>query len=403
MGSPATLGAPTFDPYAASPATMSGTPFPPAYPGQTIPPGAVSPGGMFPMPTATTVPPAAGFPAASPYGTVAAPSAAFPTGYPVGAYPAGAVPQAAFPTATGVPGTYAVTGPQSMFPNGVVSPTGTDWVSQTYYGMRRAAVGIRGRYALVTSFDPDVNTVNSNDIDVSIPFAWRNFLGGTQPLYLVPSFGLHLWDGPNSSTGADLPGNTYDAFLDIGWNSDFNCAWGAELGARLGVFTDWDTFESESFRVMGQALGRMRLTPTSTLKLGVIYVNRNSVKLLPAGGILCQPTPQSRWDIYFPDPRVAHYMSSIGNNDLWWYFGATFGGGTWTITRADGDFDSFDLNDIRVVGGFEWGPREWMQSGRRLAFAEIGWVTNRKLKYRYTPGDDLDLTDAFMFRIGIGY
>jgi hypothetical protein len=284
-----------------------------------------------------------------------------------------------------------------------MSPTGTDYLSQAYYGAQRAAVGIRGRYTLVSAFDSDVNTLNSNEFDVSIPFAWKNFLGGTQPLYLVPSFGLHLWDGPNSSTGADMPGNTYDAFGDIGWNSDHNCVWGVELGARIGVFSDWNTWTDDSFRLMGQAIGRLRITPTSTLKFGVLYVNRVNIKVLPVGGIICQQSPMSRLDLYFPDPRYAHYLSTIGNMDTWWYIGATYGGGVWTIERADGSDDTVTLNDIRVVGGIEWGPREWMQNGRRLAFAEIGWVTDRQLIYQYSPNDDLELTDAFMFRIGIGY
>ncbi len=44
---------------------------------------------------------------------------------------------------------------------------------------------------------------------------------------------------------------------------------------------------------MGTGLGVIRLSPTTSLKLGVTYLDRNNIKILPAGGILWKPTPNS--------------------------------------------------------------------------------------------------------------
>ncbi len=48
-----------------------------------------------------------------------------------------------------------------------------------------------------------------NNTDVSLVFAFPNFLYWRTPLFVIPSFSLQLWDGPDGSTGADLPPSAY--------------------------------------------------------------------------------------------------------------------------------------------------------------------------------------------------
>lgn len=179
--------------------------------------------------------------------------------------------------------------------------------------------------------------------------------------------------------------------------------WGAELGVRVGVFSDFDAISSDSIRVLGKGLGRLRLTPTTSLRAGVLYVNRNQIKLLPAGGLLWQPNPQTRFDIYFPDPKLSAYLSSIGQHDMWWYLSGFFGGGTWTVRRTSGASEAVDINDIRLNLGLEWGQNEMIRQGRRIGFAEAGYVFNRHLRYQRSRDDDLALRDAFFIRVGVGY
>lgn len=262
--------------------------------------------------------------------------------------------------------------------------------------------GARFRHGYVHgNNDPDALMIN--DSDVSLAFAIPNFLFSTQPLYLLPSFSLHQWDGPHPPATADLPALAYSAFLDSGWQSDPSRILGAELGLRVGMFTDFDTANSDSLRVMGRGIGRVRITPRATLKAGVLYLDRNKVKLLPAGGLLWQPNPETRFDLFFPEPKLAHYLSTVGSTDTWWYVGGYYGGGAWTITRADNSTDSIDINDLRLVLGLEWGRNEQMRDGRRSGFIEVGYVFDRELRYDLTPADNLDLQDTVMVRAGFGY
>ncbi len=179
--------------------------------------------------------------------------------------------------------------------------------------------------------------------------------------------------------------------------------WSAsEFGLRLGVFTDFNTYNSDSFQIRGRALVNFRTTPTSTFKTGIYYVNRNEVKLVPAFGFFCRPNPFTRIDLFFPQPRYAKYCRTLGTYDMWWYLTGEYGGGNWTIQRANGQSDQVDINDLRAIMGFEWGPTKALQAGRRTAFAEIAWVFNREVRYRRYP-QDFDVDDGFMFRVGVGY
>jgi hypothetical protein len=304
--------------------------------------------------------------------------------------------------------------PSTLFPSGIFGNAygGNSWGSNLLNGgptgtSFRLVQGPRFRHTYIFGGD-GLDDLSTNDSDVSLPFAWPNFFGSTRPLFVVPSFSLHLWDGPSSTTGADLPGNAYSAFLDLGWQTDPNQMFGLEFGARVGSFAEFGVWNSESLRLMGKGLASFRLTPFTTVKGGVYYMDRNRYKLLPAGGILWQPNPYTRFDIFFPQPKVARYWQTVGTRDVWGYLSGDIGGGNWTIKR-DGTnrTDKVDINDIRVMAGLEWGLTDLIRSGRRTGFFEIGYVFDRELRYdeTFVTGNrkTLSLDDGFLIRLGFGY
>ncbi len=114
-------------------------------------------------------------------------------------------------------------------PYGYWNPQGT--LAGTWPGAPqfvRFFQGPRFRHAFIYG-DNDQDSLQINDTDVSLAFAWPNFLLSNQPLYILPSFSLHQWDGPNAPSTADLPSKAYSAFLDTGWQSDPLRLLGAEL------------------------------------------------------------------------------------------------------------------------------------------------------------------------------
>lgn len=346
-------------------------------------------------------------------GAVAGTPTGYPSAYgsgstlpPVSPSPGYAPPEALYPSAV-----YPNSTPPALFPNGYLG-AGSGVVPGNLGGYTdalgmpeafRLIQGPRLRQTYVSGGD-GTDEVGIDDTETSVAVTIPSFLWSTQPLYILPSFGLHLFDGPESPLfGADLPAAVYDAFVAAGWQSDPNQIFGAELGIATGVFTDFDTISSDSLRIMGSGLAKVRITPTATLKVGAMYIDRNNVKLIPAGGLLWQPTPYTRFDIFFPSPKAARYLTTLGTQDIWGYVSGEYGGGTWTIERANGDKDSIDLNDFRVMLGLEWGLSELLRSGKRIGFVEGGYIFERELKYKLNPGDDIDLKEAFMVRAGIGY
>jgi hypothetical protein len=337
--------------------------------------------------------------------------------YPSSVYP-NASPPALFPGSYPTSPSYGAYGSPpgqgSIFPNSIFN--GSNWrMTNGWFNGNSNGPLWNGNVPLPTRFfvtprfrhswiygDDDPDSVGINDTDASAVFQIPGFLGSTQPLYIVPSYSHHLWDGPSNGV-ADLPGNAYSAFLDFGWETNPLRTFGTELGVRVGVFSDFNTFNSESLRILGKVLGRIRLTPNATLRVGAYWLDRNRIKLLPAAGILWSPNPDTRFDIFFPEPKLSHYVATLGSQDIWWYVSGYYGGGAWTIERADGSSDNIDINDIRLVLGVEWGRNELIRQGHRFAFFEGGYVFNRELIYRIRPMDNLDIKDSFMIRAGFVY
>ncbi|MCC9643505.1 hypothetical protein LOC71_14565 [Rhodopirellula sp. JC740] len=327
---------------------------------------------------------------ASPYAGATVPPAGLDP-YPSAAYPSGS-PSTLFPG--GISGT-----PNSLFPSGFSSAEAISAYKLLH--------GPRLRHTFISGGD-GATDLGYNQTDASIGFAFPNFLFSTRPLFVVPSFSLYLFDGPATPPTVPtrmLPSNAYAASLDFGWQTDPNQMIGAELGVRVGAYTDFDTFNSDSIRVLGKGLASFRLTPTSTFKAGVYYLDRLDVKLLPAGGWLWQPDPYTRFDIYFPEPKLAKYWRTIGTRDVWWYLAGEYGGDSWTLSdsllAADGE--RVDINQINVMFGFEWGQTQLLRSGQRSGFIEAGVSFDRELLYEQSIEGNTNLDEAFILRAGIGY
>jgi hypothetical protein len=262
-----------------------------------------------------------------------------------------------------------------------------------------------------------------NDAFATTTIAMPNFLWTGQPWFLSPGFGYHAWSGPfgtwTDGGGVEqlypqLPADAYSAFLDIGWRSSPDRAFGAELGGRIGVYTDFDSLEDEAIRPMGLALLRYNLTPTMALKGGVSYINRADIKLLPAFGVTWTPNPKRKWDIFFPQPKLSSFLTTLGNQDLWWYVAGEYGGGVWSVDLAYPDLTTpdpsdlttgrtlMDINDMRVMIGLELGSPANASVGQRGLFFEVGYVFNREMVL-VVPVQQFSLNDTWMLRGGFTF
>jgi hypothetical protein len=221
-----------------------------------------------------------------------------------------------------------------------------------------------------------------NEIETSATFAFPFFYNQQTPLSVTPGFALRLWDGPETSpaTPVDFPPQTFDAYLDAGWNPKLTPWMSAELGARVGVYSDFSKVVTHSIRVQGRGLAAIAISPSFQIKAGVVYLDRNHVKLLPAGGVSWYPDGNTRFDFIFPYPKLAKRLTTLGNTEWWYYLRGEYGGGAWTIKRRTGPrtglLDAVDYNDLRLALGLDFRHN----SGWRGSL-EIGMAFDREILY----------------------
>jgi hypothetical protein len=168
------------------------------------------------------------------------------------------------------------------------------------------------------------------------------------------------------------------------------------------VWSDFHAVSGDSLRILGRGLGVVSLSPRLDVHAGVWYLDRNRIKLLPAGGIHWRPNAE--WDAFlvFPNPKVRKRFVNIGSSQWWWYFAGEYGGGRWTIERDPANFpgdDDIDINDIRAIVGLEW---ETQTQAR--GHVEVGYVFDREILYHDSgvPGE-FNLDDTVMVRLGFDF
>jgi hypothetical protein len=286
--------------------------------------------------------------------------------------------------------------PAALYPEGIAMPTifpaGAFSVEQPL----RLLQEVRGRWTWLSPMGS--NSLGVNDVETSATFAFP-FLKTSNPLLITPGFGIHFFEGPVTEDPdfADLPPNTYDAYLDTAWHPQITPWLGANLGVRVGAYSDFQTFNTHSIRIMGRGLGVVTLTPTLKLALGVVYIDRVLIKLFPAGGLIWTPNPDARYEILFPNPKLAHRWTTLGNTDLWGYISGEYGGGSWTIERIGDVSDQADYNDIRVNLGLEGYGYRGLHG-----FFEVGYVFERQIIYR-SGSPNYFPSDTVMLRAGLEY
>ena len=260
-------------------------------------------------------------------------------------------------------------------------------------------------------FGDNINELQIQDVELATTVNIPNFVWSGLPLRFSPGFVYHFWHGPNFfGTGADLPSRAYSAYLAFDFLTPLDRRFGFELNFTVGVYTDFSHTTTDSLRLTGVGLGWWRLSNQTTLKVGIEYLDRVEVKLLPAFGIFITPNNNTKLDLYFPRPRIARRIPNWGNVEVWAYLGGEYGGGSWTIRRMALDGmggvlpnigSRLDINDLRAFVGLEW-------LGRRnvTGFAEFGYVFDRELLYLRGSGSPIEkfkIEDSFMIRAGIAF
>lgn len=201
---------------------------------------------------------------------------------------------------------------------------------------------------------------------------------------LATGFQWHLLSGPDF---ADLPPRVYD--FSLGYQvRDWIGRFGYDLSGSVTASSDFEGSVRDGIRYPSHAVGYIRMAHWADLVMGVDYINREDVGILPVGGVILRPNNSLQMELVFPRPRIDISLSPTKR----FYLSGELGGGQWAIERelmlVD---DLLTYSDLRLAIGIE------TSDGPQVSGAEIAWLFNRKVEFSSDVGNS-DLDDTIMLR-----
>ncbi|WP_254509728.1 DUF6268 family outer membrane beta-barrel protein [Anatilimnocola floriformis] len=230
-----------------------------------------------------------------------------------------------------------------------------------------------------------------SSLTVALPAPIREW-----PLFIMPGYNLYLMQDPGGLR--DMPSQLHTVYLDFTWAPQFFDRHRLLLTVAPSLYTDFQVSTSDAFRLTGKALYVWDAQPDRLqFVAGVLYLNRDNIRLLPAGGAIWKPTPDYNFELIFPKPKLGMRVNVDNGYEDWLYIAGEFGGNTWAIERDSGADDKVTWSDWRLLGGYE--RRLDGGAGYRL---EAGYVFNRKVEYASAVGD-YNPRPTFIVRGGISF
>lgn len=240
--------------------------------------------------------------------------------------------------------------------------------------------------------------VGFGDLELDAVFALP-FFTVTTPLLIRPGYAARFLDVPASEYPL-LPDRLNDAFIEFRHLRKVGTRLGMDVGVSVGWYSDYETGLSDSMRIMGHGIVAWEATPHLRLVGGAKYLDRDDIPMLPIGGFMWRPNPRWRFDLVFPQPKIARRFTWFSPTAIpawtdakqdWLYLSAELGGGTWSVERTPGASDMLNYRDYRINIGFE----RWALGMPDLR-CEVGYVFSREFEFKsdslkYNPANSVML------------
>jgi hypothetical protein len=238
----------------------------------------------------------------------------------------------------------------------------------TNYRSKENTLGIipeKGDRFGMTSLESTAYSTSGYGSGMNLGYAFH-FLSGPQQIDL-PSR-LYEFAMGYQSRGRISEYFSYDGNVSVTVNSDF------EGSAREGVFFP------------GHFAGILHVTPETDWVVGIDYLHRDDIKLLPIVGFSFHSDlmPNVRWDLVFPRPKVQFALPG----GHMFHIAGRLGGGTWDFELPSGAEDVVTYRDYRLLLGFSKG-----EGKRGIQSIEVGYLFGRKLELR-DANDFMNMSDA---------
>lgn len=243
--------------------------------------------------------------------------------------------------------------------------------------------------------DASATEVFGDDFGITELSLTTGVLAPRDPRWIVSSgIDLRFLDAP---AGVDVPETLYGLTVDFMYRDRWNDDWAYQLAITPGIFTDFADVDGDALRITGRALATGTINDQLSLVLGVIYLDRDDVPVLPALGLTYTPTPDDVFELLFPRPKYKRRFAAGVDAEVWGYVGGEFGGGQWQVERADGMNDELILRDFRLLLGVE---RKAVARGGMSWRIEGGYVFGREVEFDSEVGE-FSPDSGFLVRAGL--
>lgn len=202
----------------------------------------------------------------------------------------------------------------------------------------------------------------------------------------------------NGPSIVDVPEQLYDAQLSIMWRKTFSERWQTNVWLQPKIRSDFETSE-DNFFFSGGAFAKYTWIPQKLdVYFGALFLDRDDISFLPGFGLIWSPTPDWRYELLLPRPKIAKRIARCGDcQETWAYLSGQLGGGSFAVTRDTGEADKVTLRDLRLFLGMET-----VRPGGGGKFVEVGYVFNRGIEYKNNE-EEYEFGDALMLRGGIRF
>jgi hypothetical protein len=227
-------------------------------------------------------------------------------------------------------------------------------------------------------------------VTVAVPFPIREW-----PMLITPAFNIRLLQGPRVT---DLPSRLYETYVDFMWVPQFLPRLRGLVAVTPSYYSDFQRGDSQAFRIQGKALAIYDFVPDRLqIVAGLLYLGRDDVVMLPAGGVIWTPTDWVRWELIFPRPKLATRFNQGYGFEDWLYITCEWGGNTYSIERTNGTGEHVTWQDFRLLAGVERNMNGG--AGYRV---EAGYVIGRSVRYGSGVGD-FDPDNTWLIRGGVTF
>lgn len=212
---------------------------------------------------------------------------------------------------------------------------------------------------------------------------------------LQPGIRTYFLEGPDF---IDVPGTVYDAQVSLLWRKKHSERWQTNVWMQPKVRSDFESSD-DMFFFSGGAFAKYTWTPNVfDLYIGALYLDRDDISILPAVGFVWTPTPDWRYELLLPRPKIAHRLKREGDcHEKWAYLSGELGGGSFAVQRDSGETDKLTIRDLRFLVGVET-----VRPGGGGLYGEVGYVFNRGVEYKNND-EEYEFDPTVMLRLGMRY